>query len=91
MSDSNEEQVLQELKRIGRLLALILIKDAANKTEQIEMLDRYGFQAKDMADLLGSKLNIVTATLSRIRKAKSEKVKKPKQAKISKPDDKQGT
>ena len=88
MSDSNEEQILQELKRINRLLALTLIKDQTNQTEQIEMLDRYGFQPKDIADLLRIKPNIVSATLSYIRKkATSEKGKKLRRAKVSNPDD----
>ena len=88
MSESNEEQILQELKQISRLLALTLIKDLTNKTEQIEMLNRYGFQQKEIADILITTPNIVSATLSKIRrKSKSEKGKKPKIAKVSKRND----
>lgn len=79
MSDSNEGQILEELRRISRLLALSLIRDKTSQTEQVEALDRYGFQPKDIAGLLRIKLNIVTATLSQVRKkAKIGKGKRTK-------------
>lgn len=79
MSDSNEELVLQELKRISRLLALSLIVGKTLQSEKIEMLDQYGFQRKEIADLLGTNPNVVRATLSDIRrKTKGQKAKKPK-------------
>lgn len=68
MSTSNEEQVLQELKRISRLLALTLIENKGTKSDKIEALNRYGFQNKEIAEILGTNEDIVRATLFNIRK-----------------------
>lgn len=88
MNESNEEQILQELRRITRLLAMTLVKDEATQSNQIEILDRYGFQPKDIADLLRTTPNTVSVALSRIKKGdKGEKGKALKQAKVSKSDD----
>lgn len=69
----NEHQIIEELKLTNKLLALMLVKDQANQTERIGMLDRFGFKAKDIANVLGINLNIVTAVLSKKRKAESRK------------------
>lgn len=84
MSDSNEELMLQELRRISKLLALSLIEDKTLQSEKIEMLDRYGFQQKEIADLLKTTPNTVSAHLSNIRKKihKSQETKVAKEAKI---------
>ena len=92
MSNSQEQQIVQELKRISRLLALTLIREQTNQTEQVRMLDSYGFKPVEIADLLNTTKNTVYATLSYLRKkAKSEKGKELKRAKVSKPDGEQGT
>lgn len=74
MSDL-EAEILEELRLTNRLLAQNLIKDARNQTERIVMLERCGFLASDIADLLKIKLNVVTATLSGVRKAEAKKQK----------------
>lgn len=92
MSDSNEKLVLQELKRISRLLALNLIADKTLQGEKIEMLDQYGFQPREIADLLKTKPEIVHSFLYQIRKKpKTKKVSKSKKVEVSKLSDKQGT
>jgi len=76
MSDSSEEQIVEELRLTNKLLALMLVKDQPNQTERIVMLNRFGFKAKDISSVLGTRLNIVTAVLSHKRKAGSQKSKK---------------
>lgn len=74
MTSSNEEPILKELKRISRLLALSLIENKNLQNEKIELLDRFGFSQKEIAEFLTTTPNIVSATLSNIRK-KSTKAK----------------
>lgn len=87
MSDL-DTQILAELQLTNRLLAQTLIKDASNQTERIARLERCGLAPIEIANLLKTKLNIVTATLTAIRKAEAKK-QKPKTPKISKSDDQQ--
>ena len=68
MSNSSGEQVLQELKRISRLLAINLIENKTTQSDKIEALNHYGFQNKEIADILGTNEDVVRATLSKIRK-----------------------
>lgn len=82
MSSSNEE-VLQELKRISKLLALSLIENKTLQMDKVEMLDRYGFQQKEIADLLRITPKNVGAHLSNIRK-KVQKTSKSKTIKTIK-------
>lgn len=77
MNGIDEGDIVQELRLTNRLLAQLLIKDANNQTERIVMLERCGFSPSDIADLLKLKLNVVTATLSGVRKAAAKK-QKPK-------------
>ena len=77
MTDFKEDALTQEIKLTNRLLAQILIKDKNSNTERIGLLERRGFPPSEIADLLNMKLNVVTATLSNIRKAESKK-QKPK-------------
>jgi len=78
MNNTQESELVKELKLNNRLLAQLLIKDKESNTERIRLLERSGFQPSDIADLLNMKLNNVTATLSNIRKADAKK-KKPKE------------
>jgi len=82
MSSSNEE-VLQELKRISKLLALSLIENKTLQSDKVEMLDRYGFQQKEIAGLLKITPRNVSAHLSNIRK-KVQKASKSKTTKTIK-------
>jgi DNA-directed RNA polymerase specialized sigma24 family protein len=77
MSELKDDEFIKELKLTNRLLAQILIRDKDSKTERVGLLERCGFPPSEIADLLNMKLNVVTATLSNIRKAESKK-QKPK-------------
>lgn len=67
MNDSKEEEILQELRHITKLLALTVTKGQLQK-DQIVALSCIGFQPKEIADLLGTTANTVSVTLSDIRK-----------------------
>jgi DNA-binding CsgD family transcriptional regulator len=71
MNDS-DKAIVEQLKLTNRLLAQILIKDSTNQTERIIILKKSGFSASDIAELLDIKLNVVTATLSNVKKSKEK-------------------
>lgn len=60
-------ELLEELKRITKILVLIAAEDKTQK-EQIAILDRVGFAPKDIAELLGTTPNTVRVALVDIRK-----------------------
>ena len=73
MNGSKEEEILQELRRISKLLVLTATKDQTQK-DRIILLSRIGFEPKDIANLLGTTPGTVSVTLSVIKKrAKGEK------------------
>jgi hypothetical protein len=76
VSDSVDEKILIELRRMTRLLALFLVKDRATLTDQVEALNLYGFRPVEIADMLGEKPNKISAILSYIKKKTQEKTAK---------------
>ena len=75
MNETTEEEILQELRRISKLLSLTVTRDLSQK-EKIELLSGIGFQPKEIADLIGTTPGSVSVTLTAIRKkAKAEKGK----------------
>ncbi len=73
-----EEQIIEELKTIKKLLALIATGDQPQK-ESISALSRLGFQPKEIAELLGCTPNAVRVALHTIRSKK--KANRPKKVK----------
>ena len=91
MNESKENEILQELRRISKLLALTVTGDMKQK-EKIELLSSIGFQPKEIADLIGTTPGTVSVALVDIRKkAQTGKGKKVKPSKEIKPNDKQTT
>lgn len=86
MSSTTDEQIVKELQLTNRLLANILIMDKGNQTEKILALDVCGFSQRDIAEVLGIKLNNVTSVISRSRKVKTKK-KEAKKRKTSESND----
>lgn len=86
-----EKELIEEIRTTNRLLAQILIKDTGSQTERVITLERCGFAPKDIADLIKIKPNIVSATLSNVRKAESQKQKLKKAKKASDLNDVQET
>ena len=75
MNPQDENAILIELKEIKKLLALSLVKGESSESEQVKLLNRYGFQSKEISDLLQINQNTVKSTLFRARQAKVEKKK----------------
>ena len=91
MNESKENEILQELQRISRLLALTLTRELKQQ-DKVELLSSIGFRPIEIASLTGIKPNIVSAVLSNIKKkAQTGKDKTVKLAEEVKPDDKQAT
>lgn len=69
MAEKKKDDVLEKLDHVSRLLALLVTK-GESKQDSVEMLDGIGFKSTEIAHLLGLKPNVVTATLSNIKKKK---------------------
>lgn len=67
MNGPKEEEILQELRRISKLLALAATKDQSQR-DRIALLSSIGFQPKEIADLLGTTPGTVSVTLSIMKK-----------------------
>jgi DNA-binding NarL/FixJ family response regulator len=77
MNKTTEEEILQELQRISKLLVSIVTKDLTQQKDRIATLSHAGFEPKEIADLLGTTPHNVSVVLSDIRKkTKAEKGKK---------------
>jgi DNA-directed RNA polymerase specialized sigma24 family protein len=75
MNIQDENAILVELKVIKKLLALSLIKGESSEGEQVIMLHRYGFQPKEVSDLLQINHHTVKSILFRAKKSKGKKSK----------------
>jgi DNA-binding CsgD family transcriptional regulator len=67
MSNTSNEEILEELRRITKLLTLSITKNQTQK-EQIQTLSAIGFQPKEIAEFIGTTANTVRVTLTSIRK-----------------------
>jgi len=65
----SEQEILQKLDTIIKLLYFDLIKDK-EAGEQILFLHKMGISNKDIADFLGKTQNTVNSTLSQLRNKK---------------------
>ena len=69
---NTEEEIIDELRKITRLLTLLVIKDKTQR-EQIVLLDSVGLPPRDIAELIGTTSNTVSVTLSTLRRAARKK------------------
>ncbi|HEY2934411.1 MAG TPA: hypothetical protein VGK99_21950 [Acidobacteriota bacterium] len=74
MPKTFEHLVLAKLDQLLRVLTVSVTK-GMRQNEQIALLDRVGFQPKEIADLLGTTSNTVSVALTNLRKAKQKKGK----------------
>ena len=72
MPKSIDELILAKLDSLLRIQTLSATK-GMKQGEQIALLDRAGFQPKDIAELLGTTSNTVNVALSNMRRTKSKK------------------
>lgn len=73
---NKDEEMLEELRRIAKLLALSLVRNEPSERGQIVLLNRYGYQPKEISELLQINENTVRSNLFRARLAKAKKNKK---------------
>lgn len=83
MKNIKQDEILEELRRITKLVALIAMKDLA-QNEKIVVLSNLRMQPKEISELLGITANLVRVTLHNIRK--KSKTGKKSQKKTSKED-----
>ena len=66
MTDT-EDQILHELRKISRLMAVASLKELTQR-ERIELLGTSGFAPREIADLLGTTPNTVSVALSKMKR-----------------------
>lgn len=66
-----EGLVIAKLDQLLRVLTVSVTK-GMKQGEQIALLDRVGFQPKEIADLIGTTSNTVSVALSNMRKVKGK-------------------
>lgn len=70
------DEILNELKKITKLLAVLATKDTESKKEQILKLSSLGFQANEISEITNVAASNVRTTLSKsIKKKKLNKKK----------------
>lgn len=86
MNESRENEILQELQRISKLLALTVTRELKQQQEKVELLFDVGFRPIEIANVTGIGSKQVSAVLSNIkRKTKTGKGKKVKPSKEVEP------
>jgi len=75
MKEHNEAPVVTELRNIKKLLALSLIKDEPSLRKQIKLLNQYGFQQKEISELLQIPQGTVSSNLARAKQSNTKKGK----------------
>ncbi len=72
MAESDSQQLLLETRRISRFLIEVITKDM-NQSEKIELLNRVGYEPREIAPIVGTTPNSVRVTMSNLRKQKKSK------------------
>lgn len=92
MNESKEDEILQELQRISKLLALTVTREPKQQQEKVELLSGTGFRPIEIANITGIGAKQVSAVLSNIKKkAQTGKGKSTKTSKEVKSSDEQAT
>jgi DNA-binding CsgD family transcriptional regulator len=68
MNKTKEEEILQELQRISKLLSLSVTRELKQQQEKVELLSSVGFRPIEIATITGIEANQVSAVLSNIKK-----------------------
>jgi len=71
-NDSTLKEISGKLDILIKLFAMNLVKDTKMQKEQIMLLSEAGFQPKQIADVLGTTNNVVSVTLTSIKKNKEK-------------------
>ncbi len=70
---SSAMELLEELKKTNKLLAILVLRGFENKTEQILLLSQAGFMPGEIASMVGTTSNTVSVTVARSKKKKEQK------------------
>jgi hypothetical protein len=57
MNESKENEILQELQRISKLLALTVTRELKQQQEKVELLSGVGFRPIEIANITGIEAN----------------------------------
>jgi DNA-binding CsgD family transcriptional regulator len=83
MNEPKENEILQELQRISKLLALSVTQHLEQQQGKVELLSSAGFRPIEISNITGIGAKQVSAVLSNIKKkartGKGEKVKPSKE------------
>jgi len=69
--DKLKEEIIDKLDKILRVIAITSTK-TLNMTERIVVLDQCGLKPKEIADILGTTSNVVSVTLSKLKKKRGK-------------------
>jgi len=87
MNESKEDKILQELRRISKLLALTATRELKQQQDKVELLSSVGFRPIEIANITGIEAKQVSAVLSNIKKktqtGKGKSTKTSKEVKSS--------
>ncbi len=64
--------LVNELKKANKLLALLATRDLDSKSEQIKLLHETGFKASEIAMLIGTTPNSVSVAINKLKKSKKK-------------------
>ncbi|MEX2193018.1 MAG: hypothetical protein WD717_06535 [Nitrosarchaeum sp.] len=70
--DTTLKEISNKLDVLIKLSAINLVKDTKTQREQIALLSDSGFQPKQIANILGTTNNVVSVTLTSIKKKKGD-------------------
>jgi len=76
-SEEQLDKIINELNTVAKLIAVNVLKDKS-PTEKISTLLDFGFETKTIANLLGTKENIIRAVKSKLAKAEKKTKTKTK-------------
>lgn len=74
-NDSTLREISSKFDILIRLSALNLVKDVKTQKEKIVLLSEVGFQPKQIADILNTNNNVVSVTLTSIKKKREQEIK----------------
>ena len=77
MEEKNYKELFHKIDTIIKLLAVQAFNNKKGR-EAISILDGFGFQPKDIADMLGTTPHTVSVALSEMKKKKAKKHGKEK-------------
>ena len=72
-SNADWDEVSRELRRLGRILAVIAISNEESQRDKIARLDEMGFLPSEIAKIVGTSANTVSVSLHEIRRRTRQK------------------